>query len=83
MHKITAHLSADITYGIKITDERYCLLKRNHHRTLWTKALSGNNVAKKRFIYGIQINVEGLSPLSTDSLDTSRNGIARGYLAVG
>ena len=77
-------LSADITYGIKITDERgNSVIERNGQAALFNQSGSQEIMLPRKGTYGIQINVEGLSPLSTDSLDTSRNGIARGYLAVG
>ena len=77
-------LSADITYGIKITDERgNSVIERNGQAALFNQSGFQEIMLPRKGTYGIQINVEGLSPLSTDSLDTSRNGIARGYLAVG
>jgi hypothetical protein len=77
-------LSADITYGIKITDERgNSVIERSGQTALFNQSGSQEIMLPRKGTYGIQINVEGLSPLSIDSLDTSRNGIARGYLAVG
>jgi hypothetical protein len=77
-------LSADITYGIKITDERgNSVIERSGQTALFNQNGSQEIMFPRKGTYGIQIYVEGLSPLSTDSLDTSRNGIARGYLAVG
>jgi hypothetical protein len=77
-------LSADITYGIKITDERgNSVIERSGQTALFNQSGSQEIMLPRKGTYGIQINVEGLSPLSTDSLDISRNGIARGYMAVG
>jgi hypothetical protein len=77
-------LSADITYGIKITDERgNSVIERDGQTALFNQSGSQAILLPRKGTYGIQIYVEGLSPLSTDSLDTSRNGIARGYFAVG
>jgi hypothetical protein len=77
-------LSADITYGIKITDERgNSVIERSGQTALFNQSGSQEIVLPRKGTYGIQIYVEGLSPLITDSLDTSRNGIARGYFAVG
>jgi hypothetical protein len=76
-------LSADITYSIKITDERGdSVIERSGQTALFNQSGSQEIMLPRKGTYGIQIYVEGLSPLSTDSLDTSRNGIARGYLAV-
>ena len=33
-------------------------------------------------IYQIVISIDGLAPIDSDTLDTSRNSIARGYLLV-
>jgi hypothetical protein len=77
-------LSADITYGIKITDERgNSVIERDGQTALFNQSGSQAILLPRKGTYGIQIYVEGLSPLSTDLLDTSRNGIARGYFAVG
>jgi hypothetical protein len=77
-------LSADITYGIKITDERGdSVIERDGQTALFNQSGSQEIMLPRKGTYGIQINVEGLSPLSTDSLEISRNGIARGYMAVG
>jgi len=76
-------LSADITYSIKITDERgNTVIERSGQTALFNQTGSQEIMLPRKGTYGIQIYVEGLSPLSTDSLDTSRNGIARGYLTV-
>ena len=76
-------LSADITYSIKITDERGdSVVERNGQTALFNQSGSQEIMLPRKGTYGIQISVDGLSPLSTDSLDTSRNGIARGYLIV-
>lgn len=76
-------LSADITYSIKIIDERgKPVIERSGQTALFNQSGSQEIMLPRKGIYGIQIYVESLSPLSTDSLDTSRNGIARGYLAV-
>ena len=47
-------LSADITYGIKITDERgNSVIERNGQTdSIQPERISGNNVAKKRYIRG-------------------------------
>jgi hypothetical protein len=77
-------LSADITYGIKITDEKgNSVIERDGQTALFNQSGSQAILLPRKGTYGIQIYVEGLSPLSTDLLDTSRNGIARGYFAVG
>ncbi|MGA9743562.1 MAG: hypothetical protein WBQ16_02995, partial [Nitrososphaeraceae archaeon] len=77
-------LSADITYGIKITDERgNSVIEWNGQTALFNQSGSQEIMLPRKGTYGIQIYVEGLSPLSTDSLDTSHNGMARGYFAVG
>ena len=76
-------LSADITYSIKIIDERgKPVIERSGQTALFNQSGSQEIMLPRKGIYGIQIYVESLSPLSTDSLDTSRNGIAKGYLAV-
>jgi hypothetical protein len=77
-------LSADLTYGIKITDEKgNSVIERDGQTALFNQSGSQAILLPRKGTYGIQIYVEGLSPLSTDLLDTSRNGIARGYFAVG
>jgi hypothetical protein len=76
-------LSADITYGIKITDERgNSVIERDGQTALFNQSGSQAILLPRKGTYGIQIYVERLSPLSTDLLDTSRNGMARGYFAV-
>lgn len=76
-------LSADITYGIKITDEGgNSVIDKSGQTALFNQNGSHEIVLPSKGTYGIQIYVEGLSPLSSDSLDTSRNGVARGYLVV-
>ena len=77
-------LSADITYSIKITDERgNSVIERSGQTALFNQSGSQEIMLPRKGTYGIQIYVEALSPLSTDSLDTSRNGVARGYLTAG
>jgi len=77
-------LSADVTYSIKITDDSgNSVIERGGQTALFNQTGSQEIMLPRKGTYGLQIIVEGLSPLSTDSLDTSRNGIARGYLAVG
>ena len=52
MHEDNSPLSADITYGIKITDERgNSVIERSGQTALFNQSgFSGNNVAKKRYI---------------------------------
>jgi len=77
-------LSADVTYSIKITDDSgNSVIERSGQTALFNQTGSQEIMLPRKGTYGLQIIVEGLSPLSTDSLDTSRNGIARGYLVVG
>jgi len=76
-------LLADITYGIKITDEGgNSVIDKSGQTALFNQNGSQEIVLPSTGTYGIQIYVEGLSPLSSDSVDTSRNGVARGYLVA-
>lgn len=76
-------LLADITYGIKITDEGgNSVIDKSGQTALFNQNGSQEIVLPSTGTYGIQIYVEGLSPLSSDSVDTSRNGVARGNLVA-
>ncbi len=76
-------LLADITYGIKILDERRnIVIDKSGQTSLFNQNGSQQIVFPSNGRYVLQIYVEGLSPLSSDSLDISRNGVARGFLVV-
>ena len=76
-------INADVTYGVKILDPNGKSIFNETTKTAIYNTTSRIDVSfPNRGIYQIWIQIEGLAPLDSDAFDTSRNGIARGYLLV-
>jgi len=76
-------INADVTYGVNILDPNGKSTFNETTKTAIYNTTSRIDVSfPNRGIYQIWIQIEGLAPLDSDAFDTSRNGIARGYLLV-
>lgn len=59
------------------------MLNKCGSTAMFNQSCSEQIVFPTKGIYRLEISVEGLSPLSSDAVDTSRNGVARGGMPVG
>jgi hypothetical protein len=74
---------ADITYDISILDQNgKSILNQTGTTLLYNTEGTSEVTFPTKGIYQIVISIKGLAPLDSDSLDTSRNSIARGNLVV-
>jgi hypothetical protein len=76
-------ISADVTYGIKIFDfTGKPILNQTSKTVIYNTTDRVEAMFPTKGIYQIVISIEGLAPIDSNVLDTSRNGVARGYLIV-
>ena len=76
-------INADVTYGLKIlAPDGKPIVNQTSQTAIYNTTGKIQVTFPTKGIYQIVISIDGLAPIDSDTLDTSRNSIARGYLLV-
>lgn len=76
-------INADVTYGLKILPpDGKPIVNQTSQTAIYNTTGKIQVTFPTKGIYQIVISIDGLAPIDSDTLDTSRNSIARGYLLV-
>ncbi|MGA8404651.1 MAG: hypothetical protein WB664_07525, partial [Nitrososphaeraceae archaeon] len=76
-------INADVTYGLKIlAPDGKPIVNQTSQTAIYNVTGKIQVTFPTKGIYQIVISIDGLAPIDSDTLDTSRNSIARGYLLV-